>query len=91
MLALDFIKANRGTVEQAIREQLEQLPYYSSFEGTSHPGAPRLAQQLVEILSEEDVGRVFFNSGGSDAVETALKLVRQYWKLAGAPEKTKFI
>src|SRR4051812_21681707 len=34
-------------VKRAIREQLDALPYYSSFEGTSHPGAPRLAQQMV--------------------------------------------
>jgi adenosylmethionine-8-amino-7-oxononanoate aminotransferase len=78
-------------IKKAIRDQLDQLPYYSSFEGTSHPGAPQLAQQMVELLAEEDVSRVFFNSGGSDAVETALKLARQYWKLVGAPERTKFI
>ena len=78
-------------VKRAIREQLDLLPYYSSFEGTSHPAAPKLAQQIVELLAEEDVARVFFNSGGSDAVETALKLARQYWKLVGAPTRTKFI
>jgi putrescine aminotransferase len=78
-------------IKRAIREQLEALPYYSSFEGTSHPGAPRLAQRMVELLAPEDVARVFFCSGGSDAVETALKLARQYWKLAGEPGRTKFI
>jgi adenosylmethionine-8-amino-7-oxononanoate aminotransferase len=35
--------------------------------------------------------RVFFSTGGSEAVETALKLARQYWKLAGSPQRTKFI
>ena len=78
-------------LRRAIREQLEILPYYSSFEGTSHPLAPRLAQKLVEMLEPDAVGRVFFSSGGSDAVETALKLARQYWKLAGEPGRTKFI
>jgi putrescine aminotransferase len=78
-------------IKRAIREQLEALPFYSSFEGTSHPLAPKLAQRLVELLAPEEVGRVFFSSGGSDAVETALKLARQYWKLAGEPDRTKFI
>ena len=35
--------------------------------------------------------RAFFTSGGSDAVETALRLARQYWKLSGSGERTKFI
>jgi adenosylmethionine-8-amino-7-oxononanoate aminotransferase len=78
-------------IKRAIKEQLDQLPYYSCFEGTSHPLAPRLAERLTELLEPEDVGRVFFSSGGSDAVETALKLVRQYWKLAGEPDRSKFI
>jgi adenosylmethionine-8-amino-7-oxononanoate aminotransferase len=78
-------------IKRAIREQLEVLPYYSSFEGTSHPLAPRLAHKLAELLAPEQVGRVFFSSGGSDAIETALKLARQYWKLAGEPGRTKFI
>jgi adenosylmethionine-8-amino-7-oxononanoate aminotransferase len=78
-------------IRRAIREQLDVLPYYSSFEGTSHPLAPKLAQKIVELLDVEEVGRVFFSSGGSDAVETALKLARQYWKLAGEPGRTKFI
>lgn len=78
-------------VKQAIRDQLAALPFYSSFEGTTHPAAFQLAQRLVELLAAEGVSRVFFCSGGSDAVETALKLTRQYWKLAGAPGRTKFI
>jgi len=82
---------SNAAVKQAIHAQLDLLPYYSSFEGTSHPAAPKLAQQVVELLAEEDVSRVFFNSGGSDAVETALKLARQYWKLVGEPSRTKFI
>lgn len=78
-------------VKQAIRRQLEELPYYNSFKGCSHPGVIRLAERLIELLAPEGMARVFFNSGGSDAVETALKLARQYWKLAGEPGRTKFI
>jgi adenosylmethionine-8-amino-7-oxononanoate aminotransferase len=82
---------SNAVVKQAVKDQLDLLPYYSSIEGTTHPAAPQLAQQIVELLGDEGVSRVFFNSGGSDAVETALKLARQYWKLVGEPTRTKFI
>jgi putrescine aminotransferase len=78
-------------VKEAIRRQLDELPYYNSFKGCSHPGVVKLSRQLISLLQPEGMARVFFNSGGSDAVETALKLARQYWKLAGEPTRTKFI
>lgn len=78
-------------VKEAIRRQLAQLPYYNSFKGCSHPGVIKLSSQLISLLQPEGMARVFFNSGGSDAVETALKIARQYWKLAGEPGRTKFI
>ena len=78
-------------VKEAIRRQLEELPYYNSFKGCSHPGVVTLSEKIIELLAPEGMARVFFNSGGSDAVETALKLSRQYWKLAGEPGRTKFI
>ena len=46
-----------------------------------------LAERLVDLLTPEDMRRVFFTSGGSDSVETALRLARQYWKVAGEPER----
>ena len=78
-------------VKEAIRRQLDLLPYYNSFKGCSHPGVISLSQQIISLLEPEGMARVFFSSGGSDAVETALKLTRQYWKLAGEAGRTKFI
>lgn len=78
-------------VKEAIRRQLAELPYYNSFKGCSHPGVIKLSRQLISLLQPDGMARVFFNSGGSDAIETALKLARQYWKLAGEPTRTKFI
>lgn len=43
------------------------------------------------MLAKEGMQRVFYGSNGSDATETALKLARQYWKIAGQAERTKFI
>ena len=45
---------------------------------------------MMEMLAPENMVRVLFSSGGSDAVEGALKISRQYWKLMGKAEKTKF-
>lgn len=58
------------------------MRYSNSFKDCSHPGVTRLAERLFELLAPEGMMRVFFNSGGSDAAETALKLARRYWELA---------
>ena len=82
---------NRPEVKAAIAAQLEELAYYQTFDGISHPRAEELSRVLHEMLAPEDLTHVIYNSGGSDAVETALKIARQYWKLTGQPEKLKFI
>ncbi len=74
---------NRAEVKKAIAAQLDELEYFQLFDGISHPRAEELAARVIELASAEDMRRVIFNSGGSDAVETALKIARQYWKLQG--------
>ena len=78
-------------VKQAITDQLARLPYYSAFRGTSNDRAIELAYLLTEFFSVEGMGRVFFTSGGSDSVETALRLARQYHRVRGEAGRTKFI
>lgn len=78
-------------VKQAIRDQLDALPYYSAFRGTSSEPAIELAYELTQWFAPEGMVRAFFTSGGSDSVETAMMLARQYWKLKGAGDRTKFI
>ena len=46
---------------------------------------------MREMFAEDGMARVFFTSGGSDAVETTLRLARQYHRLRGEPTRTKFI
>jgi putrescine---pyruvate transaminase len=83
---------NRREVKQAIAKQLDELEYSTLFGGAiSHPRAEELAQRLIEMLAPEGMRRVFFSQGGSDAVETAMKLARQYWKIEKQPERSKFI
>ena len=78
-------------VKEAISDQLNQLPYYSSFAGTSNDAAIELSWMLREFFAPEGMGRAFFTSGGSDSVETSLRLARQYHKIKGEPTKTKFL
>jgi adenosylmethionine-8-amino-7-oxononanoate aminotransferase len=82
---------NRREVQDAIRNQLDAIAYYPSFDGSATPPSIALARRLIGMTAQEDMARVMFGSGGSDAVETALKLARQYWVLAGEPRRTKFI
>ena len=81
----------RTEVRDAIVEQLDELPFYNIFRGTTHPRAIELAERVVKLMQPDGVAAVFFSNGGSDAVEGALKLARQYWKLKGQADRTKFI
>jgi adenosylmethionine-8-amino-7-oxononanoate aminotransferase len=82
---------NRAEVKAAIMAQLDELEYFQLFDGVSHPRAEELSALLMELLAPEEMRRVIYSSGGSDAVETALKLARQYWRLEGQADRTKFI
>lgn len=81
----------RPEVRAALLEQFDRIAYYPSFDGTATPVSIALAERLLALTAPEDMARVLFGSGGSDAVETALKIARQYWKLEGAAARTKFI
>ncbi|SDA74315.1 aspartate aminotransferase family protein [Sinorhizobium sp. NFACC03] len=78
-------------VKEAIRHQLDELPYYSTFRGTTNSPLIELSYELAEWFREDGLSRSFFTSGGSDSVETCLRLARQYHKLNGQPERTKFV
>lgn len=75
----------------AITAQLQQMPYYSAFGGTTNEPAIELSYELREMFSEDGMARAFFTSGGSDAVETSLRLARQYHKIRGEHGRTKFL
>jgi adenosylmethionine-8-amino-7-oxononanoate aminotransferase len=79
----------RHDVAQAGADQARELGFFTTW-SYAHPRAIELAARLAG-LAPGDLNRVFFTSGGSESVETALKLARQYHKLTGNPNKTKFI
>jgi len=78
-------------VKQAIRDQLDELPYYSVFRGTTNAPLIELSYELAEWFRPDGLTRAFFTSGGSDSVETCLRLARQFHKINGQPERTKFV
>ena len=78
-------------VKKAISQQLDKLPYYSIFRGTSNDLAIELSYELEKFFEKDGMKKVFYTSGGSDSVETALRLARQYHKLKGESGRTKFI
>lgn len=78
-------------LKKAISDQLDRLPYYSNFKGTTTPPTIELAERLVEIMKPEGMAKAFFTSGGSDSIESALKMARQYWKMLGQKDRYKFM
>ncbi|MGH2890869.1 MAG: aspartate aminotransferase family protein [Solirubrobacteraceae bacterium] len=79
----------RADVVQAGADQAKELGFFTNW-SYAHPRAIELAARVAD-LAPGDLNRVFFTSGGSEAVESALKLARQYHKLTGNPLKTKLI
>jgi adenosylmethionine-8-amino-7-oxononanoate aminotransferase len=79
----------RADIAQAGADQAKELGFYTNW-SYSHPRAIELAARIAS-LAPGDLNRVFFTSGGSEAVESAYKLARQYHKLTGKPNKTKLI
>jgi hypothetical protein len=77
-------------VGQAALEQMRELPFYTNW-SYAHPRAIELAAEVAE-LAPGDLNRVFFVSGGSEAVESAWKLARQHYLARdGRKGKTKAI
>jgi adenosylmethionine-8-amino-7-oxononanoate aminotransferase len=70
-------------------EQLSKLAFNTLW-GTAHPAALELADRLAE-LAPPGIDRIFFTSGGSESVEAAWKIVRQYHLANGQPQRLKAI
>jgi adenosylmethionine-8-amino-7-oxononanoate aminotransferase len=74
---------------EAATAQLTRLPFNTNW-NTAHPTAIELAERLAE-LAPAGINRALFTSGGSEAVESAWKLTRQYHVANGEPGRTKAI
>ena len=79
----------RSAIAEAMAQQAKTLAYASASRATTLP-AIQLATLLAR-LTPGDLSSVFFSGGGSEAVESALKIARQYHTLRGEPERYKVI
>lgn len=80
----------RDELADAAARQMRELPYYNTFFKTTTVPALMLAKKLAE-LAPGDLNHVFFASGGSDANDTNIRLVRTYWAEKGQPERDVII
>lgn len=80
----------RREVVDAVRDQLERLFAYHTFTDFATRPTLDLAERIAAHLPEAG-SKIFFTSGGSDAVDSAAKLVRRYHNLTGSPERTVII
>jgi putrescine---pyruvate transaminase len=89
MAGLWCVNIGYGRTELAdvAREQMIELPFYNTFFRTATPPAIELATKIAGLLGGE-LQHVFFNNSGSEANDTALRLVRHYWSLKGRPDRT---
>jgi adenosylmethionine-8-amino-7-oxononanoate aminotransferase len=79
----------RRELAQAAAKQAEELAFFPLW-SYAHPQAITLAER-ISTWTPGDLNRVFFTTGGGEAVETAWKVAKQYFKLTGRPMKTKVI
>ncbi len=79
----------RTELGEAAAKQASELAYFPLW-NYAHPRAVELAERIAS-LTPGDLNRVFFTSGGSEAVESAWKLARQYFRLMGQPSRSKVI
>jgi adenosylmethionine-8-amino-7-oxononanoate aminotransferase len=77
----------REELARAAAAQMEQLEFYASFWDFANEPSIRLAARLAE-LAPRGLERVFFTNGGSEGIETAVKLVRRAWHAQGQPGRT---
>ncbi|MEU1889263.1 aspartate aminotransferase family protein [Micromonospora sp. WMMD987] len=91
LAGLFVVNAGHGRTElaEAAAKQAGELAYFPLW-SYAHPKAVELAERIAS-LTPGDLNRVFFTTGGSEAVETAWKLARAYFKRTGRPNKHKVI
>jgi adenosylmethionine-8-amino-7-oxononanoate aminotransferase len=90
--ALWFCTVGHGRVEiaDAVRDQMVRLAAFHAFERYSNDTTEELAQLLVDD-APLDNARVFFTNSGSEAADTAIKIVRAARSLSGTPERSMIV
>lgn len=77
-------------LEAAAQDALSTLPFYNTFFKTTTPYVARLSEAIA-AHTPEGLDQIFFASSGSEANDTAIKMIWYYWNLRGKPEKKAII
>jgi putrescine---pyruvate transaminase len=80
----------RTELADAAHAQMLELPYYNSFFKTVAPPTVKLAAKLSGLLGGH-FSHIFFNSSGSEAIDTLIRLARHYWQVQGQPQRSVII
>ncbi len=80
----------RRELADAAQRQMMELPYYNTFFQTTHPPVVALSKKLSEI-APQGMTRTFYGSSGSEANDTNIRAVRQYWVNMGEPQRVNII
>jgi putrescine aminotransferase len=80
----------RKEIAEAAYKQMQELPYYNTFFGTTTAPATLLAQKIASHTGDK-LNHVFFTNSGSEANDTWFRMARVYWKALGKPTKTQVI
>ncbi|MBN9052622.1 MAG: aminotransferase class III-fold pyridoxal phosphate-dependent enzyme, partial [Rhizobiales bacterium] len=80
----------RKEIADAVLRQMNELPYYNTFFGTTTPPAVLLAQKITSQAGP-NINRVFFTCSGSEANDTWFRMARVYWGAMGKPTKKAVI
>ena len=80
----------RAELAEAARAQMLELPYYNTFFKTAAPPTIELAAKVAEKL-RPPLNHVFFNSSGSEAIDTLIRIARYYWQARGEPQRNVII
>jgi putrescine aminotransferase len=92
MAGLWCVNLGYGRTELAdvANEQMRILPYYNTFFQTTHGPAVALAKAIADV-TPGDLNHIFFANSGSEAIDTIMRLARQYWAIKGKPYRNILI
>jgi putrescine aminotransferase len=80
----------RKELADVAQKQLLELPYYNTFFKTTTPPAVELSQVLSD-MTPDNLNYVFYGCSGSDANDSIVRMIRQFWNLTGKPQKKTII
>lgn len=80
----------RKELVDAASKQMAELPYYNTFFQTTHSPAAELAKEIASV-TPGDLNHIFFANSGSEAIDTIIRMVRQYWAIKGKPYRSILI